>query len=403
MSWGTGLALAAALVQAPVGEACPPADDGWLLARMRADGRFERVLQDAAAHRLQVLVAELRVDAEGRRSLVRHGLRVDAEYFYPASAIKTFASVAALRSLAALPPDGSGARPGTGTPLALCRVGAARCRQTRDPSDRAGGTITLGHEIRKVHLVSDNGAYNRLYNFVGYREFGELLPQMGFPDVRVEHRLSTGESPEAHRTTPALELRGRGHTWRLAERTGAARPPIVRAGTQVGAAHGEQALPGPIDFASHNAAPLCALQRLTLALVAPELTDAQLGLAAEPRELLLAAMTEDPRASSNPRYGDPGRSIDRFKPMLPGIAKVLPRARVRYVNKAGKAYGFHVENAYVEDTQTGRAFFVAATIYADADGVIDDDRYGYAEVTAPFYAALGELLARALLTDAGPK
>lgn len=398
----TAWALVAWLVfgSGAAAEACPPADDGWLRERMQADRRFARVLRDAEGHRLQVLVAEVRVDAEGRRSLVRHGYRVDAEYFYPASAIKTFASVAALRVLAGLPPGPAGERAGPDTPLALCRIGSERCAVDRDESNREGGAITVRHEIRKIQLVSDNGAFNRLYDLVGYAGFGERLPAMGFADVRVEHRLSTGEPEALHRTTPALELRAPGHTWTIAARTGEARPANVRAGTQVGAAHGAGAEPGPIEFATHNAAPLCALQRLTLALVLPELTSARLGLAEGERGLLVSAMGEDPRASSNPRYGDPGRSIDRFKPMLKGIARVVPRRWVRYVNKAGKAYGFHVENAYVEDTRTGRAFLVAATIYADDDGVIDDDRYDYAAVTGPFYAALGELLARELLAEA---
>jgi hypothetical protein len=72
----------------------------------------------------------------------------------------------------------------------------------------------------------------------------------------------------------------------------------------------------------------------------------------------------------------------------------MPRSRIRYINKAGKAFGFHVENAYIEDTASGRAYFVAATVYANKDGILDDDRYDYADVTEPFYAHLGELLAR---------
>ena len=40
--------------------------------------------------------------------------------------------------------------------------------------------------------------------------------------------------------------------------------------------------------------------------------------------------------------------------------EVLAARQVRYVNKSGRAYGFHLENAYVEDRESGRAFFVTA-------------------------------------------
>lgn len=400
---GALLALVLALAPPATDPCAGAASDGWLEARLRADPHFLKLVADPAKYRLQILVAEVVQAPDGARRLVRHGYRVGAEYIYPASAIKTFASVAAMRAVAALPPTPSGARADLDTPLAVCTFGADRCARTRDRSNRDGGAITLGHEIRKTQIVSDNDAFNLLYNFVGHRELNEYLHTHGFPDVRVEHRLSTGERPAGHRRTPRLELRVGDEILAIPERVSdlVTRPADAPA-IPVGVAHrgpdgGD--IPAPKDFLDNNAAPLCALQRLTVALVAPELGAVDLGLAPADRERLLAAMQVDPHASRNPRYTSPSQNVDRFKPLLPGIARVRPRARIRYVNKAGKAYGFHLENAYISDLETGRAFLVAAAIHADRDGVVDDDRYDYADVTVPFFADLGELLARELLAS----
>src|SRR5690606_26554658 len=84
------------------------------------------------------------------------------------------------------------------------------------------------------------------------------------------------------------------------------------------------------------------------------------------------------------------------KPMVNGLLEVLPAKRIRYVNKSGRAYGFHLENAYVEDRESGSAFFVTAVIYANPDGVLNDDDYAYEEMSQPFFTALGTGLARAL-------
>lgn len=398
---GALLALVLALAPPATDPCAGAASDGWLETRLRADPHFSKVLADPARYRLQILVTEIIKEPDGARRLVRHGYRVGAEYVYPASAIKTFAAVAAMRAVAALPPTASGARADLDTPLAVCTFGARRCVRTRDRSNRDGGLITLGHEIRKTQIVSDNDAFNLLYNFVGHRELNEYLRTHGFPDVRVEHRLSTGERPAAHRRTPRIDLRLGAGTLTVPERVSdlvtrpADAPPIP-----VGVAHrGPDGvdIPSPKDFVDNNAAPLCALQRLTVALVAPELGAVDLELAPADRERLLAAMQVDPHASLNPRYTSPAQTVDRFKPLLPGIARVRPRARIRYLNKAGKAYGFHLDNAFIEDLETGRAFLVAAAMYADRDGVVDDDRYDYADVTVPFFADLGELLARELL------
>jgi hypothetical protein len=387
-----GLAAALAAGEARAHDPCGPGiDDGWVLQRLRASGEFEAVLAAAAAHRLQILITEVRPGPDGRRALVSHGLRVDAEYFYPASAIKTFAAVAAMRALGDAP---------LATPLALCERGARRCTRTRDPSNRAGGRITIGHEIRKMQIVSDNGAFNRLYDFVGHRALNESLTGLGFASLRIHHRLSTDEPAGAQRSTPGAELRPQaGPRREVPARTSDLRlAPHPAGGTAIGAGFlvDGSLVPGPMDFADKNGASLCDLQRLTLALTLPDEGPA-LGLSPAQRGFLVEAMTVDPHASDNPRYTDPAQAVARFKPMLPGLERTLPRARIRYVNKAGKAYGFHVENAYVEDRASGRAALVTATIYADADGVLDDDRYDYATVTAPFYAALGAVVGRALV------
>jgi hypothetical protein len=384
------LQIAAILAQAPAPrhDPCAAADDGWIAAKLKADKRFAPLLAAAETHRLQLVITEV-ARTDGKPRLTTHHYRAGVEYYYPASAIKTFASVAALRELALLKVDRE-------APVAICRKGQAKCATVRDRSNLEGGKITLGHEIRKMQIVSDNGSFNRLYDFVGHRAMNELAA-LGFPSLRVGHRLSTRETPAENLVTPAMQLRPkRGEPIDVPARTS----DFVLAshgvpGTLVGEAVkiDGAVVAGPKEFEGRNGVALCDLQRLTIALVLPE-QGPDLGLAADDRAFLVETMTRDPQASLNPVFRDPAETEERFKPLLPGMVKVLPRTRIRYVNKAGKAYGFHVENAYVEDTKTGRAYFVTATVYANRDGVLDDDRYDYADVSEPFYAHLGELLAR---------
>ena len=76
----------------------------------------------------------------------------------------------------------------------------------------------------------------------------------------------------------------------------------------------------------------------------------------------------------------------------PGLEEVIPRDRIKIYNKTGQAYGFSTENAWVVDTATGNGFFLAATLYTNADGILNDDEYE--EIARPFMAALGEAVAR---------
>ena len=75
---------------------------------------------------------------------------------------------------------------------------------------------------------------------------------------------------------------------------------------------------------------------------------------------------------------------------------MIPKERLRIYNKTGQAYGFSTENAWVVDTETGRGFFLAATLYTNKDGILNDDEYEYEEIALPFMADLGEAVARRL-------
>lgn len=51
------------------------------------------------------------------------------------------------------------------------------------------GKPSVAHYIKKILLVSDNEAYNRLYEFLGQKEFNQTMKTKGFKGVRFTHRL----------------------------------------------------------------------------------------------------------------------------------------------------------------------------------------------------------------------
>ncbi len=379
-------------------------DDPWLRGLLASNADIARLMKDPERYRLQVMVTVIQ-PGKGKAGprTSQHGYRVDVEYVYPASAIKTFASVAALRKLEALRREGHAV--GLDTPVAYC-AGEGRYRRckTKDASNLEGGVITLGHEIRKMQLVSNNFSFNRLYDLVGHREINEDLWGLGFTSMRMHHRLYDGSDPLAQRITPRVELRPpAGKRVVIPARTSDLElPPTEATSLRIGTAYIDDQtharVDEPMDFAGKNYVSIRDLHALTLALCRPELPGAlDLGLAPDDRDFLLVAMTEDPLASKNPVYTDEHASGLRYHTMIKGMLRVMDLPRIRYVGKAGKAYGFHLDNAYVEDTKSRRAMVVTVVGYANADGVLNDDAYEYDAVTRPLLLGLGELLGRAVL------
>lgn len=382
-------------------EAEPPPEprDAFVENALRASGAegVDDWLERADALRLQVLVSVVKPGAKGPSDLEEHGFRVDAEYFYPASAIKTLLAVGALRYLDELAESHDVELP-PNVRIMRCEAPAGHCEvpevdEDDDPDDDYDEEKpNLSREIRKLLAWSDNDSYDRLYDLVGHQRLNELMVDLGLSSARFHHRMSSSAAPEKTLRVRVFPWKGKVITLpaRSSELRLAATP---AAGLTVGTAHktGKGLVEEPMSFAHKNYASLRDLHRLHVALVRPELSELDLKLSPEALEVVVDAMTGRPVA---------GKHGAVHKPMLPGVLEAVALEGLRYTNKSGRAYGFHLENAYLEHGERGGAFFVTAVIYANPNGVLNDDDYAYEELSQPFLEALSQGLAREILAPA---
>ena len=90
---------------------------------------------------------------------------------------------------------------------------------------------------------------------------------------------------------------------------------------------------------------------------------------------------------------------------------IISDSSLYYLNKAGKAFGFHMDNALImvgekkgEITQSGkpgrksiaRALLITVGVYANKNEVLNDNRYEYKKITAPLLDAIGYAVGRYL-------
>jgi hypothetical protein len=365
------------------------------------------MLASPETFRAQVLVAEIVTNRHGRVELTRHGYRVDAEYFYPASAIKLCAAVAALQIVERIQPP-SLITDLADVPMEIAPLFPGDVPQAGDVSNLKSGDITVGHELRKLALVSDNQAFNRFYDLVGHEELNHSMHALGLSSVVINHRLSEA------RKIPDM-LASASVTFRLPNRE----PIVIPARSSKlmltnnandllvgnGYMKDDQVVNTPMDFSGRNGISLVDLQDLLVKVARPdiELGTPSLRLSEAHRARFLQAMTEYPRESTNPIYSAKDYPDESSKFLLPGIRRVFPSTnpgvRIESTGKPGRAYGFSTENSYLRNPANGRAVFVTAVLYTNADGVLNDDKYEYGTVADPFFADLGELIARRWLAD----
>ena len=123
------------------------------------------------------------------------------EYFYPASTVKLPVAALALEKLNRLN------QPGLNRDTTML-TGTDASFQTVANTDKTSptGLPSVGNYIRKILLVSDNDAFNRLYEFMGQQEINERLRGMGYFDTRIIHRLESSLSEDENRWTNPLQF-----------------------------------------------------------------------------------------------------------------------------------------------------------------------------------------------------
>ena len=402
--------LLVALVLSVLPQSLPTAAEPRdLAAILRSDPeRLGKILENGRAHRLQILVAEPTQKADGSLELRRSRLGEPKQYFYPASSIKLCGAVAALLEI-----NARNRRDGTAYGLTSELTIHPRFPGDevvgRDETNLEGARLTLAHDLRKLFLVSDNAAFNHCFEIVGQRGLNEAMWAGGFTSVRIWHRLSEPRSPAENRLTRTVRLRDGSLEATLAERdAGIDLANDLWTELDVGDGYLSSGKPvsGPMSFANKNAILLEDLQDLLVEIVRPEIDTKKRGfpdLTVEQRRFVVSALGEFPSESSNPKF-DPTKVPDHgCKFVLPGVARVIPKQYLRIYDKIGRAYGFSIENAYIEDRRTGSGFFLAAVLYTNPDGILNDDAYAYEEIADPFFVALGETLTRAILTGTRPQ
>lgn len=365
------------------------------------------VVEASEQYRLQILISEVVNGSSGPPTLRRKGYRLGAEYFYPASTVKLCGAVAALQVCEELEANGAGVDL-LDVPFAIEPLFDGDAGQLKDPSNRRGGVLTLGHCIRRIALVSDNEAFNHLFDVVGHERLNWSMHAAGLRSTVINHRLS--ESRRLPNPTDSAAV-----TWQLPDgRT--LQVPARRShlhltnrpsGTHIGNAYMNAGarVESPLDFTARNGIDLLDLQDLLIQVVRPDVAIGKPGIKLSPshRAFLVEAMTEYPRESINPVYLAQTYPDDYCKFLLPGVRRVFPdkegARRIQVTGKIGRAYGFTIENAYLANPMNGRAVFVSAVLYTNSDGVLNDDAYEYLTVADPFMAGLGEYVARTSLSD----
>lgn len=356
-------------------------------------GYFDTILQNRKNWNVQLIYTQVDKGANGNAALKNYYFNLNAaRYFYPASTVKFPVTMLALQKLNELKINGVNGN----TTMITEQAYGGQSPVYNDPST-PDGRPTIAQYIKKILMVSDNDAFNRLYEFLGPRYINEQLNQKGYGDVQLLHRLNIFLSPDENRHTNPLRFLDAQNktlyeqpmqfdTTRYLQRNDSVGKGFYREG---------QLINEPMDFSGKNRISLEDLHTILISLLFPYKVPARqrFNLTADDRNFLLKYMSQLPTESVLPPYSSDTAYWPAYcKFLLFGSEKgALPKS-IRIFNKVGDAYGQLTDVAYIIDTEKKIEFFLSATIYCNGDGILNDDQYDYETIGLPFMKHLGEVI-----------
>ncbi len=368
--------------------------DPWLkeLLYSKASPLLQKVLNHPDSFQYQVIYTQINRDKRNRPSFKHFYLNVDkGRYFNPASTVKLPAALVALEKLHALKSKGIDKF----TAMLTDSSYSAQTVVSKDTT-ATNGYPSIAHYIKKIFLVSDNDAYNRLYEFTGQRLLNESLWKKGYTNSRIVRRFVT-MTEEENRHTNAIRFVKEGNI--LYQQPGEFNTLVFDYSKQelVGNAHFnryDSLIRSPMDFTRHNKLPLEDLQQMVQSVLFPGSVPVKqrFNLGKEDRAFLLQYMSQLPSESRYPRYDSTDFFDSYTKFFLYKSGKLKPPAHIRIFNKPGWSYGYLTDAAYIVDLKNNIEFMLSANIYVNRDGILNDDTYEYTETGYPFFKEIGEII-----------
>ncbi len=346
---------------------------------------FEKIIADKDSRRIQIIYTKIDRDKNNKPLFTDYYYNTSSDlYFYPASTVKMPVALLALEKLNELNETG----------LDKFSIMEAGARASTDETQLTPRSIA--EYIKQIFLVSDNNAFNSLYEFLGQQYIQEKLAAKGYKDVEIRHRLQLSLSEEQNRKTNAISFYNKeGDT--IYRQPGAySKASFTSRNNLLGNGYfkNDTLVKEPFDFSKKNRIHLSDLHSIMRSVIFPESVDTQkrFNLSEDDYRFIYRYMSAYPSESKNPSYDTAIYYKNYSKFLFFGAEKSDPPSYLRIFNKEGDAYGFLTDVAYIIDQKNKVEFMLSATILCNSDGIFNDDKYDYDSVGLPYMKNLGKVI-----------
>lgn len=355
---------------------------------------FDSILANKKDWNVQIIYTQVNRGKNNLPKLTNYYFNVNpARYFYPASTIKLPTALLALQRINELKTTGINIDKNT---TMITESGYSGQTSVYNDPAAPDGRPTIANYIKKLFLVSDNDAQNRLYEFLGQEYLNDQLHKKGYEEVQILHRLQIALSADENRYTNPVKFLDANTNVLYQQPLMFNKSKYAKRNDTLGKAYykSDQLINSPMDFSTKNRISLESLHTILLSIIFPNSVSPKqrFKLTPEDFKFLYQYMSQYPAETTFPPYDTASYQDAYVKFLLYGSQKGSLPKNIRIFNKVGDAYGHLLDVAYIIDFDKKIEFFLSAEIYCNTDDVLNDDKYDYDTIGYPFMKNLGKVM-----------
>ena len=330
--------------------------------------QIQLILPKEAAH----YGPDLKIDDVPQRSVVDYS---QGQYFYPASTVKLPVAILAaewteLQSEISI--------------ITSYRIG----------NDSL--THNIAQDLIDIFSVSDNEAFNRLYDLLGRDYVNSRMAALNVGPFRLAHRLSVPHA--AGQDHPMYYFETAQGTRAIQAGPDQPLDSLPVAGTQKGIGYMQEGslIEKPMDFSGKNYFPLSSMMKFMEYLYPLDCIDCPTPIewSKNTEAFVKTIMMSVPRKQGYAEIEYPDGYVKFF---FVGDSKARLDPALRVHNKVGYAYGTLTDIAYIVDTKHNLRYILGASLLVNENGIFNDNVYEYDTTGLPFLAQMARSLHELLI------
>ncbi len=356
------------------------------------DPLLQKILASPKEFRLQIVYTQINRDKNNKPHFKNYFYNYDSTLYYnPASVVKLPLAALALEKLNKIN------QPGVNKNTTILFDSSYPKQKVLYKDTTAENDLpTIAQFIKKALLISDNDAYNRLYQFVTQQTIHQQLRAKGYKNLIIPRQFMGFNYTGNRYSNPIRFVNADGKLIYAQPQTFNKDSLVFTKDIWVGVNHwtnDDVLVPGPMNFKGQNNLSILDLQQILQSIMFPNSVPKKqrFHLTKADYAFLHKFLSQYPSETDYPKY-DTDEFYDSYvKFFFQDTTKKMDE-NIRVFNKVGWSYGFLTDVSYVADFKNNIEYLLTATVYANSDGVINDGKYDYKTVGHPFLKALGNTI-----------